>query len=157
MVLYSGVCRTVLHTSELSDLASDDSDLISAMNDSRSLVANMRSEPSNARYDGSDVRSTVLGSSLDNTNPNPKSVSRHYPNPGTSGHLYPKTSVSLFSYNVSRKITQKTLPERDYCANLLKLRGAERYRHFFGTKYLTCIRSRSHVSKSACTSVSVQC
>ncbi|KAI8535733.1 hypothetical protein RHMOL_Rhmol10G0196500 [Rhododendron molle] len=69
MVLCKGVRSTVLRTSEPSDHAFDGSNLISAMNGSRSLVAEMRSEPSDARSDGSEVRSTILCTSLHSTNP----------------------------------------------------------------------------------------
>ncbi|KAI8561914.1 hypothetical protein RHMOL_Rhmol04G0379200 [Rhododendron molle] len=39
------------------------------MNGFRSLIAEMRSEPSDARFEGSEVRNTVLYTSLHGTNP----------------------------------------------------------------------------------------
>ncbi|KAI8563827.1 hypothetical protein RHMOL_Rhmol03G0139500 [Rhododendron molle] len=59
----------VLHISEPLDRGSDGSDLISAMNGSRLLVAEMRSKPSDPRSNSSEVRSTVLCTSLHNINP----------------------------------------------------------------------------------------
>ncbi|KAI8534017.1 hypothetical protein RHMOL_Rhmol10G0055400 [Rhododendron molle] len=68
MVLGSGVRSTVLRISEPSDRVSNGSDLISAINGSRLLVAEMRFEPSDAKSDGSEMRSTVLCTSLHSTN-----------------------------------------------------------------------------------------
>ncbi|KAI8531109.1 hypothetical protein RHMOL_Rhmol11G0111600 [Rhododendron molle] len=60
---------TVLCTFTLSDCSSGSSDIISAMNDSRLLIAEMISESSDARFDGLEVRITMLCTSLHNTNP----------------------------------------------------------------------------------------